>query len=256
MKIIVCIKQVPDTETRIKIGSDGKSIATADIKYIVNPYDEYAVEEGLKIKEKLGGEVTVVTVGPQRADEAIRECLARGVNNGVRIWDDTFEKIEPLGVAKVLAKAIGNMGYDLIICGKQAIDDDSSQVGILLAEMLGIPQVAIVTKAEVTEKSAKLHRQIEGGTEVVEIPLPGLFTTQKGINEPRYPSLKGKMNAKKAKIEVIDGKSLGVDTTPKIQIQSMSLPPARTKGQILKDVEPAEAAAKLVKYLREEAKVI
>jgi len=256
MKIIACIKQVPDTETRIKLKAGSSSIDTKDVKFIINPYDEFALEEALRVKEKVGGEVTVITVGPPDVDQSIRECFARGVDNGIRVWSDGFEHIDPLGTARVLAQVIKNNGYDLIICGKHAIDDDAAQVGTMIAEFLGIPQVPVVIKAEITATDAKLHRQIEGGIEVLEVSLPALFTAQKGLNEPRYPSLKGKMAAKKKSINVIDGKTLGIDTTPKVKIIDMTLPATRVAGTILKDVEPAEAAAKLAKFLKEEAKVI
>jgi len=256
MHFIVCIKQVPDTETRIKLIAGSNRIDTKDVKFIINPYDEFALEEGLRVKEKLGGDVTVITVGSSDVEQSVRECFARGVENGIRIWGDGFENIEPLGTAKVLAKVISNMPYDLIICGKHAIDDDSAQVGILLADFLKIPHVPVVIKAEIYEKEAKLQRQIEGGIEVVGVTLPALFTAQKGLNEPRYPSLKGKMAAKKKSIQFIDGNTLGVDIKPRMHIIDMNLPKARVAGTILKDVEPAEAAVKLVKFLREEANII
>lgn len=257
MKIIVCVKQVPDTEARIRVIPGANKIVTDDIKFIVNPYDEYAVEEALQIKERLGGEVTAITVGPSGADEALKECVAKGVDKIIRIWDDGFEGIDPLGTAKVLAKAIGGMEYDLIICGKQAIDDDCGQVGIMVGEFLNIPVVAIVIKAEITDASGgKFHRQIEGGLEIVEMKFPALFTAQKGINEPRYPSLKGKMKAKKTKVDLIDGKSLGVDIKRGVKIIDMAIPEVRTSGMVIQEEDPAEAAKKIVKLLKEEAKVI
>jgi electron transfer flavoprotein beta subunit len=256
MKIIACIKQVPDTETRIKLIPGANRIDTKDVKFIINPYDEFALEEALRVKDKTGGEVTVITVGPPDVEPSIRECFARGVDNGVRVWADSFGNIDPLGTARVLAKVIGSMSYDLIVCGKHAIDDDSSQVGILLAEFLSIPHVHVVIKTEIGDKSARLHRQIEGGIEIIEVPLPALFTAQKGLNEPRYPSLKGKMAAKKKNIQLIDGKTLGVDTNPKVCVVDMRLPVTKTAGTILKDVEPEVAAEKVAKFLREQAKVI
>ena len=256
MKVIVCIKQVPDTEARIKVMPGEAKIATNDIKFIVNPYDEYAVEEALKIKEKLGGEVTAVTVGPQGADQALKECVAKGVDNIKRIWSDSLENIDPMTTAKILAKAIEGMEYDLVICGKQAIDDDAGQVGTMVADFLGIPHVAVVVKAELDGDTAKFHRQIEGGVEVVEAKLPALFTAQKGLNEPRYPSLKGKMKAKKKKAEIIDATGLGVDIAPRIKVIEMSVPEVRTSGTMIREEEPADAAKKLVQLLKEEAKVI
>ena len=171
MNIIVCIKQVPDTEAQIRVKPDGSGIVDSDIKFVMNPYDEFGVEEALLLKEKFGGTVTIVCLGPDRAIEAIRTGLAMGADKAVHLDDPAFDGGDAYATAKALAAAIKGMEYDIIFCGKQAIDDDLSNVGSALAEMLGIPQVSIVTKVEVAEdkKSAKVNRQIVGGEEILDV---------------------------------------------------------------------------------------
>jgi electron transfer flavoprotein beta subunit len=264
MNIIVCIKQVPDTAARIKIGAGGKEVDSADLNFVVNPYDEYAVEEALKVKEAVGGgEVVIISLGPDRATEAIRTCLAMGADRGIHLKDAAFEGSDPYVTAKVLAKVIGDMEYDLILCGKQAVDDNASFVGPGLAEMLGIPQATVITKLDLSDdrKSITVEREVEGGKEVVEIPLPALVTAQKGLNEPRYASLPGIMKAKKKEIKVIDAASLGIpadqvgEKGAREKILSLELPPERQAGKIIPG-EPAEAVKELVKLLKEEAKAL
>ncbi|MBW2653172.1 MAG: electron transfer flavoprotein subunit beta/FixA family protein [Deltaproteobacteria bacterium] len=213
MNSIVCMKQVPDTEAQIRVKPDGSGIVDSDIKFVMNPYDEYGVEEALLLKEKFGGTVTIVCLGPERAVEAIRTGLAMGVGKAVHLDDPTFEGGDAFSTAKALAAAIKGMEYDLIFCGKQAIDDDLAQVGPALAEMLGIPQIVVVTKVEVSEdgKKAKVNRQIIGGEEIIEVPLPAVLTAQKGLNEPRYASLPGIMKAKKKEIKSVKIADLGLD---------------------------------------------
>lgn len=187
MNIIVCLKQVPDTETQIKVGSDGKSIVTDDIKWVMNPYDEYGVEEALRIKEKFGGEVTVVGLGPKRVTESIRTALAMGADKGILVSDEALEGSDSLAVAKALAAAIKELDYDLIFSGQRGVDDDMGVVGANIAELLDIPQLSVIDKVEVAEdgKSVKVNRPIEGSILVIESPLPALITAQKGLNEPR-----------------------------------------------------------------------
>ena len=192
MNIIVCLKQVPDTETQIKIGSDGVSIASDDIKWVMNPYDEFGVEEALRLKEKFGGEVTVVGLGPKRVTESIRTSLAMGADKGILICDSALEGSDTLGVAKAIAAAIKGMEYDLIFAGQRGVDDDLGLVGASVAEMLNIPQISLAVKVEAAAdgKSIKVSRPVEGETLVIETPLPALVTTQKGLNEPqiRFPA--------------------------------------------------------------------
>ena len=264
MNIIVCMKQVPDTEAQIRVKPDGSGIVDSDIKFVMNPYDEYGVEEALLLKEKFGGTVTIVCLGPERAIEAIRTGLAMGVDKAVHLDDQAFEGGDAFSTAKALAAAIKGMEYDLIFCGKQAIDDDLAQVGPALAEMLGIPQIVVVTKVEVSEdgKKAKVNRQIIGGEEIIEVPLPAVLTVQKGLNEPRYASLPGIMKAKKKEVKVLKIADLGLDPNgvgkagAKTQIIKMYSPPQRETGKIIEGETAEETASKLAKLLREEAKVI
>ena len=264
MNIVVCMKQVPDTEAQIRVKPDGSGIVESDIKFVMNPYDEFGVEEALQIKEKLGGSVTLVCLGPDRAVEAIRTGLAMGADKAVHLDDPAFGGGDPISTAKALAAAIKGMEYDLIFCGKQAIDDDSSMVGSALAEMLGIPQVSVVTKVELSDdgKSAKVNRQIIGGEEVLEMPLPAVLSAQKGLNEPRYASLPGIMKAKKKEVKPIKVGDLELDTGvvgaagAKTKILKMTSPPQRAAAKMIEGESAEETAPQLAKLLREEAKVI
>jgi electron transfer flavoprotein beta subunit len=257
MNIIVPIKQVPDTEAIIQVdGSDKTRIVESGITFILNPYDEYAIEEGLRIKERLGqGKVTAVTVGPARSDSALRDALALGIDEAVHITDEGIEKADPFAVATILAKLVSSTPYDLILCGRQAIDDDSAQVPAFLAEMLNIPQAIYVVGVEVdpANKKCKVRREVDGSYETVEMSLPAIITCSKGLNEPRYPSIRGKMQAKKAQIPVKKLADLGLDSTeilnPKLKINSLELPPTRTAGKKLEGEVP-EAVKKLVEELK------
>lgn len=264
MKIIVCVKQVPNTEAIIKVMPDGSGVDLRDVQMVVNPYDEFAVEEALRIKERLGrGEVTIVTLGPAKSKEAIRNCLAMGADRGLHLMDDLFQGSDSLVTASLLAAAIRRAEFDIILCGKQAVDDDQAQTGQQLAELLGIPHVSVVTKLELSPdgKRATVRRQVEGGSEIVDCPLPALFTCQKGLNEPRYPSLKGIMGAKKKEIVDLKAADLGLGpgevgaSGSKVKIVEVLPPPQRSAGKILRG-EPAEAVKELARLLREEAKVI
>ncbi len=264
MDIIVCMKQVPDTESKIKVNAEGTGIITEGLKYVMNPYDEYAVEEALKIKEKLGGTVTVVCMGPDRATEAIRTGLAMGVDEAVHLNDPAFEGCDSFATAKALAKAIGEMKYDLILVGKQAMDFDCSQVFACLAERLDLPYVSVVVGLEVSSdgKTATAKRETEGGVEeVIELPLPAVIAAQKGLNEPRYASLPGIMKAKRKEIKKIDLAASGLDAGEvgekgsKLKTKNYRLPPERKAGRKIEG-EPAETAAEVARLLREEAKLI
>jgi len=264
VNIIVCLKQVPDTETQIKVGSDGKSIVTDDIKWVMNPYDEHGVEEALRIKEKFGGEVTVVGLGPKRVTESIRTALAMGADKGMLISDEALEGSDSLAVAKALAAAIKALDYDLIFSGQRGVDDDMGVVGANIAELLDIPQLSVIDKVEVAEdgKSIKVNRPIEGSTLVIESPLPALITTQKGLNEPRYASLPGIMKAKKKPFDEKTLSDLGLDVAEfgegarKVKVLEITPPPAREAGKIVEGETPQEKAAGLAKLLHDEAKVI
>lgn len=264
MNIIVCLKQVPDTETQIKIAPDGKSIVTSDIKWVMNPYDEFGVEEALRIKEKVGGDVTVIGVGPKRVTESIRTALAMGADKGILISDPALEGSDSLGVAKALAAAIKGLPCDLIFTGQRGVDEDMGAVGATLAELLGIPQLSVIVKVEIAPdgKSLKAHRPVEGETLVLASSLPALITTQKGLNEPRYASLPGIMKAKKKPLDEKTLAALGLDATEfgvaarKTKILAMTPPPQRKAGRIVEGETPQQKAAELAKLLHEEAKVL
>lgn len=264
MDIVVCMKQVPDTEAKIQVNPQGTGILTEGIKYVMNPYDEYAVEEALRIKEKFGGTVTIVSMGPQRATESIRTALAMGADKGVHLVDAAFEGADSYATAKALAAVIQKLPFQILLAGKQAVDHDNSQVFAALAEMLNVPHVSIVTKLEIAAdgKSTVAEREVEGGAkEVIQVSLPAVIAAQKGLNEPRYASLPGIMKAKKKPIDVVDAAKSGLaasdigDKGSKAKITKFSLPPERLAGKILEG-EPNQVAAQLVKLLREEAKMI
>jgi electron transfer flavoprotein beta subunit len=258
------MKQVPDSEAQIRVRPDGKGIVENDIKFVMNPYDEFGVEEALKLKEKFGGTVTLVCLGPARCVEAIRTGLAMGADKAVHLDDPALDGGDAISTAKALAAAIKGLPHDLIFCGKQAIDDDSAAVGSALAENLGIPQVSLVVKVELSEdrKSAKVNRQIMGGEEILQVPLPALLNAQKGLNEPRYASLPGIMKAKKKEIKSMKVADLGVAAESigaagaRTTILHMSAPPQRQAGKIIPGETPEEKAPVLAKLLREEAKII
>jgi electron transfer flavoprotein beta subunit len=250
VKIAVCVKRVPDTETRIKIAADGRSIDESGVKFILNPYDEYAVEEALRRKEAAGsGEVVVVSLGGDAAQETIRNALAMGADRGILLKTDQ-RSLDPLPVARALAAELKGGGYDLILFGKLAIDDYSHAVGTMVAEMLGLPCVSAVSHLELADGKGKAEREVEGAVEVVEFPLPAVLTADKGLNEPRYPALKGIMAAKKKPLEV---KPVTLEPGG-IEILELALPPERKPGRILG--EGADAVPALIQALRTEAKVL
>jgi electron transfer flavoprotein beta subunit len=250
MKIAVCIKRVPDSETRVKIAPDGKSIDEAGVKFILNPYDEFAVEEALRRKEKSGaGEVVVIALGPAAAQETIRTALAMGADRGVLLQAERIPA-DGLQAATALAAELKAEGYDLILFGKMAIDDYNHQIGPMVAELLDLPCVTTVAHLEIENGRGTAEREIEGGVEVVEFPLPAVLTTDKGLNEPRYPALKGIMAAKK---KPLVSKPLSLDTGA-IDVLALMPPPERQAGKIVG--EGAAAVAELVRLLREEAKVL
>lgn len=262
MNHVVCIAYVPDTETKIRIGGDGRAIDEADVKWIVSPYDEFALEEALKTKEAKGGTVTVVTFGPARADAGLRECLARGADEAVRVDADGVGEVDSLGVAQLLAAALKGTSYDVVWLGCKGVGTDAQAVAPMLAEMLDLPHVNVVTKVEWKDKAVVAEREIEGAKEVVEAPLPVLLSAQKGLNEPRYASLKGIMAAKKKAIAVKKPKDLGVDVAgisgdkAAVRWTKLELPPARQAVKMIPADDPAKAAEELLRLLRDEAKVL
>ena len=247
---------MPDTEAQIKVKADGSGIEEGQIKWVMNPYDEFGVEEALKLKEKNGGDVTIVCLGPARAMETIRTALAMGADKGVHICDPAFDNADAFVVANALAAVIKTLPHDIIFCGQRAIDDDSGQVGAMLAEALNAPQLTIVTKLEFAGSSVKVIRPIEGAQLSIETALPCVVTCQKGLNEPRYASLPGIMKAKKKPVDVKNAAAIGVATDAKATVAKTVPPPARPPGKIICGDEPAQKAAELGKLLREEAKAI
>jgi electron transfer flavoprotein beta subunit len=256
---VVCIAQVPDTESRIKIGAGSKQIDEAGIKFIVSPYDEHALEAAILLKPAQGGDVTVISFGPDRVQGALRECLARGATKAMHIKGDTASA-DALGIAKVLAAAIKTIPHDAVFFGKQGVGTDNSLVGPMVAELLGYPQINVVTHLEVADNKIKAHREIESAEEIIEAPLPAVITAQKGLNEPRYASLKGIMAAKKIAIDTKSTSDLGLEDgdiyNARVTIVSIELPPEKSSGRKIEGTDPAAAAKEILKYIREEAKAL
>jgi electron transfer flavoprotein beta subunit len=261
MNSIVCLKEVPDTETRIEV-RDGK-VVQEGIQYVVNPYDEFALEEALKWQEEVGGKVTLVSLGPERARESILKGLAMGADEVYHLSDEAFLGGDAYATAKALAAAIAKLGdYDVIFCGKQAVDEDNHAVGVMLAELLDLPHVTVVSKLTISDGStARAERDIEGGREVIELSLPAVITAQKGLNEPRYPSFRGFRQARTKPFTQWTVADVGLETSEvglagtKVEVIEVLPPPMRPPGRIVPG-EPAEAAKEVVRLLREEAKVI
>jgi len=247
---VVCVKQVPDTETRVKIAADGRSLDPAGVSMILNPYDEFAVEQALRVKEQLGaGEVVAVSVGGAGVPTTLRNVLAMGADRAIHLKTDTAGP-DPLAVARALAQVIRPLEARLVWLGKQAVDDDAAQVGPMLATLLGRPCATVVAKFELAGEVANVEREVEGGREQLEVPLPAVLTTDKGLNDPRYASLKGIMAAKKKSIEERPA-DLGA---PNLERVALELPPPRKPGRIVG--EGTAAIPALLQALRAEAKVL
>lgn len=250
MKLFVCVNQVPDTEAKVKVGQDGKSIDRSEISLILNPYDEFAIEAALQLKDKTGAEVTYVSVGGDSNKEVIRKALAMGGDKGILVKTDNLG--DSYSVASLIASALKDSGADIIFFGKQSIDYDDSAIGTMVAEMLELPSVSVVVGLEVNENEKKVvcEREIEGGKETAELTMPCVVTAQKGLNEPRYPSLKGIMAAKSKPIQELTPPTLD----PFVEVISMRKPAAKQPGKIIGTDKTA--VPELVKLLHEEAKVI
>ena len=260
MNIVVCVKQVLDTAAKIEI-EDGQ-VAAHGIPRIINPYDEFAIEEAIRIKEKREEvQATLLTLGPEKSRDALRTGLAMGADEAIHIMNTPLESLDSFGVALVLARAVQTLPHDLVLCGRQAVDDDMAQVGPTLAVLLGIPYICFVTKLELSDdnRQATVTRQIEGGSEILEASLPLLLTCQKGLNEPRLPSLKGIMKAKKKEVKILDADILGIDLATLVEsrvIQTdLVLPPERKKGIILEG-SLQDSTFRLVNILRNDLKII
>ncbi len=261
MNSLVCIAYVPDTETKIRIGADGKSIDEGDVKWIVSPYDEYGLEEALKTREARGaGTVTVAALGPERAKTGLRECLARGADEAIWIDSTGTPYLDALGTAKALAAVAKGGAYDFFWFGQKGVGYDESLVGPMFAELMNVPHVGSVVKLELGDGRVTAHREIEGAHEVVECSLPAVLTAQKGLNEPRYASLKGIMAAKKKPITERKLGELGVaEADPahaKTRWRKLELPASRQAVKLVPADDPAAAGKELVRLLREESKVI
>ncbi len=247
MKIAVCIKRVADSETRVKVGADGKAIDESGVKFVLNPYDEFAVEEALTLKGE-SGEVVVISAGAETAQETIRTALAMGADRGILLKGTP--PADPLATARALAAELEQGGYDLIMFGKLAIDDYNHAAGPMVAELLQLPCVSAITSLTVADGKGTAEREIEGGVEVVEFNLPAVLTTDKGLNEPRYPALRGIMLAKKKPLEV---KEVQFEAGG-MEILALTLPPERPAGRIVG--EGPDAVASLIEALQNEAKVL
>ena len=260
MKIIVCVKQVIDTAAKISVTA-GKIDATGSPR-VMNPYDEFALEEALQIKQrKPESEITLISLGPESFKETLKKGLAMGADHAIHLPDPLFETLDNLSVAGALANAIKALSFDLILCGRQAVDDDMAQVGPALAVFLKLPFVSVITGLTFSEdfSGANITRQIEGGSESFDVSVPFLVTCQKGLNVPRLPSLKGIIAAKKKQIETRSAKDIGFDASSigpsRVRQVDLALPEERKKGQILAG-SLGESLPELVRLLREEEKVV
>lgn len=257
MKVAVLVKRVPDTASVFKIGSDNKSVDMDKLKFVISPYDEFAVEEAIRLKEAGGGEVVIVSVGAENTKETMRAALAMGADSGVLVLHDDPDR-RGHGTAQLLAGALKTVGADLILAGKQAVDDDGSQVPERVAELLDLPHVSIISKLEVADGKATVVREVEGGNYTVEVPLPALFSTDKGINTPRYATLPNIMKAKKKEIKELSLGDLGLsedDIKSHVVVEGMSLPRQERLNKILEGETP-ERVQQLLGILREEEKVL
>ncbi len=249
MKILVPIKRVPDPATTIRVLPDGSGIATDNVKWVINPFDEIAIEEALRIKEKQGGgEIVLITIGQTAWQEQLRTGLAMGADRAILVKNDA--PLDSLAIASILAKIAGDEKPDLILLGKQAIDDDSNQVGQMLAELLGWPQATFASKLELADGKCTVVREVDGGLETIAFPLPALVTTDLRLNEPRYASLPGIMKARTKELKEVEAASLGVDLAPKLKVKTLAAPPKRQAGRKVASVD------ELVQVLHTEAKVI
>jgi len=250
VKVLVAIKPVPNPDEKVKINRDGSGIVLDNIKMVINPFCEIAVEEALRIKEKQGGEAVALTIGPKEGEQQLRTALAMGAERGILV--EAGKDLDSLGVAKLMAKVVEQEKPDLVLMGKQAVDDDNNQVGQILAAILSWPQATFASKVEFAAdgKKANVTREVDGGLETIEVSLPAVVTTDLRLNEPRYASLPGIMKAKKKELKVLPAGSLGVDTSPKVRVVSLSPPKERVGGRKVADV------AELVSKLKNEAKVL
>ncbi|MCB9965099.1 MAG: electron transfer flavoprotein subunit beta/FixA family protein [Rhodospirillales bacterium] len=254
MKILVPVKRVIDYNVKVRVKSDHSGIDLANVKMSLNPFDEIAIEEAVRLKEAgIASEIVVVSIGPEKAQEQLRTAMAIGADRGILIQTDApldIGGVEPLAVAKILKAVIGQESPNLVIMGKQSIDDDSNQTGQMLASLLDWPQATFASKIEMQGQYASITREIDGGLEVIKIGLPGIITTDLRLNEPRYASLPNIMKAKKKPLDIIKIEDVGIDVTPRLKVTSVSEPPTRKGGGKVSSVD------ELIDKLKNEAKVI
>jgi electron transfer flavoprotein beta subunit len=260
VNIFVFVKRVPDTESKIRINHETNSIDEEGLSFVLSPYDEYAMEEALLIREAKGGKVTALSVGTDEATVILKKCLAMGADEAVLIKDDTAELYDGLRTARIIAHAMKTKfsDYSLLLFGKQAVGADNAQVPAMVAALLGLPQVNVVTKLEIEGNTAVAHREIEGSSEKVSVSLPSVVSAQKGLNEPRYETLKGIMMAKRKEIPVLTIQDLGLDEdalVSQLELVKLESPPDRKAGTLIED-DPETAAKRMVEFLRNEAKVV
>ncbi|MGB9629924.1 MAG: electron transfer flavoprotein subunit beta/FixA family protein [Thermodesulfobacteriota bacterium] len=258
MNIIVCIKRVPETaDADVIIDKSGKDIEKGGLAFDLNEWDSYAIEEAILLKEKLGGTVTVLSMGGEESNESLRKCLAMGADEAIRLTDPAFEGSDGYVTARILSEVIRNLPYDLILTGTQAEDDGYGQVGVVLAELLGIPHASVVNRIEVQDKKVKVHRELEGGLEeVFEIDLPALLTIQTGINEPRYVSIMGIRKVAKKEIKTYGASDLNLSPQEvgvlgsDIRLEKIFLPPVGEGAEMLEG-KPEEIATKVFEILKD-----
>lgn len=257
MEIVVCVKHVPEVaEVELRIDKSGRDIEKSGLVYDINEWDDYAVEEAIRIKEKFGGNITVVTIGDENSDSTLRKCLAKGVDKAIRITDKRINSSDPFIVAKVLSETLKKTSFDLVLTGVQSSDDGYAMVGQVLAELLGIPHVTMAKKIKVKEHSFIVHRELEGGLEeVVEVEMPALITVQTGINEPRYVSIMGIKKAMKKEIKILSLDDLGLSEeevgidSSWLQIMEMYIPPVERRAEFIKG-SPEEVASKIIEIIK------
>jgi electron transfer flavoprotein beta subunit len=260
MDILVFVKRVPDTESKVRIDQQTNSVCEEGLNFVLGPYDEYALEEALRIRSARGGKVMAVSVGRDESLVVLRKCLAMGADEAVLIKDPLPETYDGLRTARIIARFVQTRfpGARLLLFGKQSVGADNSQVPSMVGELLGIGQANVVVKLEVEEDKATARREIEGALEKVSMTLPAVVSAQKGLNEPRYETLKGIMMAKKKEIPVVSIEELGLepaDVAPRVAVVKLDLPPARQAGRVVTGT-PEETARQLVEYLHSEAKII
>jgi len=249
MKIMVAVKRVIDANVRVKVKADGTGVETANVKMAMNPFDEIAVEEAVRLKEKgIAEDVVAVSIGPAQAQDVLRTALAMGATRAVHVATDA--PVEPLAVAKVLKAVAEREQPNLIVLGKQAIDDDSNQTGQMLAALLDWPQATFASQVEIAGETARVTREVDGGTQTLEMSLPAIVTTDLRLNEPRYASLPNVMKARKAPLDTLTVEELGIDITPRLKVLKVETPPPRPAGVMVGSVD------ELIARLRDEAKVL